>query len=84
MSRNLYEYVSMIAERVDKSRRNILCPYMDLACDIKFDLDANKPQFDSDEDFFYHLKEMFYDKDRTYALKVFIKNYKAWLRRNSR
>ena len=77
----IYDYVSEVANRFDRLSVNLKRPYMDLACDIKYDLEHNQHPYKTDKEFLAYVKTRLSGSDQMYALKTFKHNYRAWLRR---
>lgn len=79
--KKLYDYVSMIENRVNNNKHFIGSPYTDLACDIKADIEMHHPQYNSDVEFLAYVKGRMHSSDMEQAYRDFIRNYRAWLRR---
>ncbi len=82
---NLYRYISMVAEKATHLDATAGKPYMDLACDMKADIDRrNDPTTTSDKVFLEYVRGRMRDRDMEAAYKDFIRNYNSWLKRNRR
>lgn len=78
---NLYNYVTEVANRFDRLPVTLKRPFMDLACDIKYDMETRKHPYKTDKEFLAYVKTRLPGSDQMYALKTFKHNYRAWLRR---
>lgn len=77
----IYDYVSEVATRFDRLSVKLKRPFMDLACDIKYDLEHNQHPYKTDKEFLAYVKTRLSGSDQMYALRTFKHNYRAWLRR---
>lgn len=80
---NLYNYVTEVANRFDRIPVTLKRPFMDLACDIKYDMEHNKHPYKTDKEFLAYVKTRLSGNDQMYALKTFKRNYSIWLRRQN-
>ena len=78
---NLYNYVTEVANRFDRLPVTRKRPFMDLACDIKNDMETRKLPYKTDKEFLVYVETRLFGSDQMYALKTFKQNYRAWLRR---
>ncbi len=77
---DLYAYVSMVEDRLNKNKSSLGSPYTDLACDIKWDLSKNRSLYSSEAEFLEHVKSRMRGRDMEEAYRTFLRNYRAWLR----
>ena len=80
---NLYAFVTFVANRFDRISVTSKRPYMDLACDIKYDMEHNQHPYKTDKEFLAYVKTRLSGSDQMYALRTFKHNYRAWFRKQS-
>lgn len=80
---NLYTFVSLVANRFDRISVMSKRPYMDLACDIKYDMEHNTRPYRTDTEYLAYVKTRLSGSDQMYALRTFRHNYRSWLRRQN-
>lgn len=81
--KQLYSYVSMVASRLEKAGPAAGSPYIDLACDIKADIDIYHATADSDKEFLEYVKGRLSSREQYLALNDYKRNYYAWKKRHS-
>lgn len=81
---NLYSFVTLVANHYDRISVTSKRPYMDLACDIKYDMDHNQRPYKTDREFLAYVETRLSGRDQMYALRTFKRNYRNWLRRQNK
>lgn len=76
----IYDYVTEVADRFDRLPVTRKRPFMDLACDIKYDMEHNQHPYKTDKEFLAYVKTRLSGSDQMYALRTFKQNYRTWLR----
>lgn len=71
----------MISDRLECHPVIVGRPFMDLACDIKYDMEHNQHPYKTDKEFLAYVKTRLSGRDQMYALKTFKRNYRTWLRK---
>ena len=77
---NIYRYVTVVENRFNHLPAISKRPYMDLACDIKWDIEHNHDLPTDDKEFLDYVKTRLSGCNQMEALRVFKRNYRAWLR----
>ena len=78
--KNLYNYVTEVANRFNSLPVTRKRPFMDLACDIQYDMEHNQHPYKTDKEFLDYVKTRLSGSDQMYAFKTFKRNYRTWLR----
>lgn len=78
----IYEYATIVANRLKKLPVTAGKPYMDLAADIKADIDIRRPDYCSEEEFLAYVWNRMRGRNMELAYRDFVRNYRAWLRRH--
>ena len=77
---NIYQYVTVVENRFNHLPAISKRPYMDLACDIKWDIEHNHDLPTDDKEFLDYVETRLSGRNQMEALRVFKRNYRAWLR----
>ena len=81
---DIYYYAKMVAGRYEKAPITKRKPYMLIGCDMAYDLENPRYQYDSQEEYIDDVYYRCRDKYMNDALKHFLRNYRNWKRNRQR